>query len=69
MGRYTPNSKFSDKWSPEIQSFGFTEIPNLLIENQGAMDITPTEMCVLISILKFQWDEKHPFPSIGRIAT
>lgn len=68
MGRYKQKSKFIDKWTKEIQAHGFTELPNLLIEFQGELKITPTEMCVLIAILKFQWDKKHPFPSVGTIS-
>lgn len=57
------NSSFSDKWSPAIAAKNFTQVPNLLIEHLADLDITPSEMVVITSLLYFKWTDRMPYPS------
>jgi len=59
---------FSDKWTPEIEQYGFTQIPNLLIACQGHLNLKDGELITLIELLTFWF--KHDgrvYPSIGRL--
>ena len=62
---YLGKNAFKDKWSPEISVYGFTQIPNLLIECQGHLGISNGELVTLLQLLKF-WYEKNSrvYPSI-----
>lgn len=56
----------------------YTMVTNLLLHNAnrvrkwsgpGApMGLTPVETLIIIQILSFKWDEKHPFPAIETVA-
>ena len=58
-----------DKWGLELQGGldeGFTVIPNVLLHSQGFLDISASEMSVLLQIFMHWWsvDEwPHPRPS------
>ena len=62
-------SDFTHKWSPEIAAYNFTQIPNLLIECQGHLELTDGELITLMQLLKF-WYHKNGriFPSIEKLA-
>lgn len=60
---------FIDKWSPAIFEQGnFTMVPNLLLKYAHELDITPSELVVLINIESFRWNTRPAFPSVERIA-
>ena len=47
----------------------YTQVPNILIHHQGSLQITPTEMCVLLALMS-HWHRDgygNPFPSMERI--
>ena len=52
---------FSEKWSPEIAEFNFTQVPNILLACQGHLYLTDGEVLTLIHLLTFQ------FSSVSRI--
>ena len=60
---------FSDKWSPQLQSDGFTAIPNTLIKNQSKLRITDPEMVVIVSLLSFKWSRQMPYPSVATLSS
>lgn len=42
---------------------GFTIVPDALLRNQGALDITPSEMTVLLNLIAHWWfADRPPFP-------
>lgn len=65
------NSKeysFSSKWSPEINEYGFTQVPNLLLVCQGHLGLTDGEVITLLQLLTFWYRKDTPvFPSINRV--
>lgn len=68
----TSNNKesgFSGKWSPEIEEYGFTQVPNLLLTCQGHLGLRDGELVTLLGLLTFWF--KHDgkvYPSINRLA-
>jgi predicted transcriptional regulator len=68
-------STMESRWGAETMRFGFTGIPNLLVqinaleETKGSERITAAEMFVLIVILEHWRNYRvQPYPSIERIA-
>lgn len=56
---------FSQKWSPEIEQYNFTQVPNLLLVCQGHLKLTDGELLTLIHLLTFWFShEGHVYPSI-----
>jgi len=62
------NYRFKDKWSAEIDSFNFTQIPNLLLSCQGHLKLKDGELLTLIHLITF-WYKKDGsiFPSINTL--
>ena len=58
------------KWGKKtVKSMGWTGIPNLLIERQQALSISPLELNILIIMMKHWWEsDRMPFPSKKIIA-
>lgn len=60
---------FNDKWGAEIGEYGFTMVPNLLLENYKKLNFRPLEFVIWLQIERYRWSaEKLPFPSIETIA-
>lgn len=60
---------FSNKWSYQLQSDGYTPIPNTLIKNQAKLGITDAEMVVIMSLASFKWDRQMPYPSVATLCS
>ena len=58
---------YQDFWSPEIAAYGFTAIPNPLIENFVLLGISDKEFFILMCLMKFMFYKKTAHPSIGLI--
>lgn len=59
------NYSFAQKWSPEIEQYNFTQIPNLLLGCQGHLGLKDGEMITLIHLLTFWFSgQERVFPSI-----
>lgn len=67
MPEKTTNNKqsrsFADKWSPNIERHGHTDIPNLLLESLGKLKIPACELLTLIALLSYKWGKDEPWPS------
>ncbi len=61
--------KFASKWSRAIEEHGFTAIPNLLLYQRKSLGITIPELCVIICIESFRWDEREPYPGLKTLST
>jgi len=56
------------KWGPAAIA-GWQPLPDVLLKNQHKLDLTPTELVVLINVLSFWWYvEELPFPRISTLA-
>jgi len=62
-------SQIEAKWGKIIPQLGYTIVPNVLIDKQHALGLRPTELNVLLVLLR-RWYEPHklPYPSKGTIA-
>jgi predicted transcriptional regulator len=57
------NQQLSKRWGAVVNE-GWTAIPNILIERQQALQLKPTEMNIILVLLKYWWEEgKSPYPS------
>lgn len=56
------------KWG-EAAIAGWQALPDVLLKNQHKLDLTPTELLVLINVLSFWWYvEELPFPRVTTLA-
>ncbi len=63
------NKTLEKKWGSSVLETGWTGIPNILIERQRALNLSSTEINILLILLKFWWDsDQPPFPSKATIA-
>lgn len=60
---------FANKWSYQLQTDGFTPIPNTLIKNQAKLKITDAELVVIVSLASFKWDRQMPYPSVATLCS
>lgn len=57
------------KWGKTTIDMGWTLIPNMLLERQSTLGIKPSELNVLLVILKHWWEKDTlPFPEMKTIA-
>lgn len=57
-----------DKWG-DAASAGFQLVPDLLLKNQAKLELTHTDLVVLLNVLMHWWyEDKRPFPRTTTIA-
>lgn len=57
------------KYSKAVMAHGFTVVPNLLLQGQAHLKISPTAFNVLLHLIMHWWDAHEvPHPRIGLIA-
>lgn len=57
------------KWGGEIMALGFTAVPDILLKRMAKLNISATEMVVMIQIMSYWWSaDQLPFPSKKKIA-
>jgi hypothetical protein len=57
------------KWGPAIWDYGWTAVPNALLEGQRRLGISDSGLVVLLYLLKHWWtQESRAFPSQSTIA-
>ena len=57
------------KWDKGVIDCGWVAVPNLLLEHQGRLQITSSELNVLLALMKFWVDGAHAaYPSIKTIS-
>ena len=66
-----PNpSAIRQRWRGAVTTAenGFTAVPDVLIKSQGQLDLSPTEMVVLLNILLHWWrEDEWPYPRVSTI--
>lgn len=60
---------FSKKWSPEIEQYGFTQTPNILLACEGHLGLKDGEVVVLLQLI-MHWFRHNGqvYPSIASLA-
>ena len=57
------------KWDERVINHGWVGVPNLLLEHQGRLQITSSELNVLLALMTFWQSNDHPaHPSIKNIS-
>jgi hypothetical protein len=57
------------KWGKAVMRSGWTAVPTVLLEKQHALSLTPTDVNVLLQLMKYWWNaDDPPFPSKAAIA-
>jgi DNA-binding transcriptional ArsR family regulator len=64
----TSEYKLEDKWSEAIMAHGWVGVPNLLLLHRSALGLTIPECYLLICLETYRWSDKHPWPSIEKLA-
>jgi len=66
---YKPSENhFYKKWSENIQLIGFTAVPNALLLCYKDLNITTTELIVIIAIDSFRFTVEDPWPSLNALS-
>jgi len=71
--RKKPDTAYTDanlrKWGRLTHERGWTYVPNLLLVHQSDLGITPSELNVLLNIMKHWWSPKSlAWPSVTKVA-
>ncbi|WMS89300.1 helix-turn-helix domain-containing protein [Pleionea litopenaei] len=62
-------TQLARRWTKGVIEFGWTGIPNILIENQQRLELNSIQFNILVVLLKHWWEKSnHPFPSKKTIA-
>lgn len=57
-------TKVSSKWGDYISNKGWIAIPSSIIKNQKKLNITSSELNIILILLSYWWEEDNlPFPS------
>jgi len=58
------NKASAEKWGQAVMDLGFCLVPSLLLRAQRRLNLSPTQLAVLLQLCDFWWDkERKPFPS------
>lgn len=69
MSERVVNRMVADRWTPEIVKKGWAPIAHSFLDLYAKLPkpLTTTEAMVVIMLMRFKWDERHPFPSLKRL--
>jgi len=69
MPEQSTQSVLADKWSAQTMACGYTVVPDVLLEHMGELGLTPTELVVMLQVMRFWWRaDQLPFPSKHTLA-
>ena len=59
-----------NRWTPELVEEGFTPISTFFLDNYSRLrnPLTSQEVVFILHLVRFKWDERHPFPSFETLA-
>ena len=56
------------RWTKELVKDGFTPVVDIFLDHYSELGVTTTEAMFIIHLMKYKWNERHPYPSFGVIA-
>ena len=57
------------KWGLTTHKQGWTYVPNILLEHQAELGISPVELNVILTVMKHWWErDALPWPSVTKVA-
>ena len=60
--------KVAMRWTEKLVQEGFTAISTTFLENYAALTISSPEAILIVHLMSFKWDSRHPFPSLTTLA-
>jgi len=54
------------KWGRNVHDKGWVYVPNLLIDHQAELGLSPIQMNILLVLMRYWWDQL-PHPGVARI--
>lgn len=61
--------KFRDKWSAGVEAYGYTMVPNLLLDNAFDLKLTTRQLMILVVLERYRWERNGDvfpsYPTIG----
>jgi len=60
----------ASRWTPRLVEGGFTVISDYFLENYARLEppISAVEGMFIVHLMKFKWDQAHPFPKFALLA-
>lgn len=57
------------RWTKPLADAGWTALPNVVLEQQATLGLSPMDLNIIMQIAKHWWQHgSEPYPSIGSIA-
>ena len=56
------------RWSKPVADAGWTAVPNVLLDKQATIGLSPMDLNIVLQIAKFWWNADAPYPSIETVA-
>lgn len=66
--RTQASNRFSNKWPPEVESRGFTQVPNCLFKCRAELGLSPSELATLMQLFAHDFGSKIVWPGHARLA-
>ena len=64
----TGRQKLNEKWGKNTIQAGWTAVPSVLLEYQKRLKLSPTDLAIIMNLLKYWWDpNRDPYPGKRRI--
>jgi DNA-binding transcriptional regulator YhcF (GntR family) len=61
--------KIEQKWGTALTTTGWTAIPNVIVQRQKALGLTPLDINIILQLLAYWWEPAGlPHPSKAKIA-
>jgi hypothetical protein len=64
----TPSATFAERWAPDLQRHGHTQISNFFLRHYHRLGITHGEAMFIVHLMQYKWDRQAPYPSYATIA-
>jgi len=55
----TVDRKIEKRWGHDLTAAGWTAIPNVIIQRQKALGLTPLDVNILLQLLAYWWEPKN----------
>jgi DNA replication protein len=65
----TARWEISKRWTPDLVEDGYTGISGTFLEHYASLGITSSEAMLIIHLISYKWDQKHPYPRFALIAS
>lgn len=55
-------------WPHTLKKSGFSQVPHALIDNMKDLGLSSSELTLILCLLRFKWNDKHPWPSYVKLS-